>query len=500
LKTLQHHDIALFPDEATIGMTAVHHNGWIYAVGDAYGEVTANHVTYSATNAVRMYSIAGDKWIQVTKQDQLLQFSRFSHCTFVHGNRLYVYGGVKTMKDCRGVDFANSIECFSLNRPGSDRWYSERTIRATDLVERLGCCSVTIENDTSLDFIHENFPILMDGTCIEQATSLITSAGGNIKTQYCQLTIPPNTVQDSCVITLSVLKNIPNEVTNWENEEVFPVSRLIKFEPSGLQFKHPVSVKLHTSYKESGKAVKVQVHNTSYQVQDKMIACSGPITGPKIRAIADSQRHLRQFNDQYKDTENKQLVEIRTLLPSIRLGDSSSLNFKIRHFSKLLAFIEKTKAKLTQRHLFHKCQVLSDYEDSLPVFRWYFSDVRVDGTDPQCAFHDTFVASETIKNLHGNLGVAKDLSIKQTDQDMMNDKYKLYCDLEKSRFEYKLTKSKGGKEKSGTFRMIPLPKVFEQIRGGHIRSPDPNITFNVEGDFNADGNSKIGIGRLASNK
>ena len=42
----------------------------------------------------------------------------------------------------------------------------------------------------------------------------------------------------------------------------FPVTRSVKLEPSKIQFKLPVTVKLHTSYKEINERVQVQVRIT----------------------------------------------------------------------------------------------------------------------------------------------------------------------------------------------------------------------------------------------
>ena len=55
-------------------------------------------------------------------------------------------------------------------------------------------------------------------------------------------------------------------------------------------------------------------------------------------AITDSNTQLLPFQSQQGNVQNKQLTEIKTMLPSLRLGDTSNLNFKIKHFSKSVFF------------------------------------------------------------------------------------------------------------------------------------------------------------------
>ena len=78
--------------------------------------------------------------------------------------------------------------------------------------------------------------------------------------------------------------------------------------------------------------------------------------------------------------------------------------------------------------------------------------MRLSITSHSSSFH-TEPVSETLKDLHGNLGVAVDFQILPTDEDMLKDKHKTYVELEKSWFEYELNKTKGGKGKRRKFRM-----------------------------------------------
>ena len=153
LQTCQHHDMAPITDEATINISTVHYDGWIYAVGGASVLVSSIDMTFNTTNAVRLYSIANNTWLQITNPDQLLQFPRFDHCIFIHQNRLFVFGGNEkvtadknTGKTMEGK-LVNNMEIFDLTKVSARCWYSERNIRATDMLNRAYGCNVTIETD-----------------------------------------------------------------------------------------------------------------------------------------------------------------------------------------------------------------------------------------------------------------------------------------------------------------------------------------------------------------
>ena len=48
----------------------------------------------------------------------------------------------------------------------------------------------------------------------EPATEIITSAGGTIMSQHCQIIIPPNAVDEETVITRTTLNDTSNDTMN----------------------------------------------------------------------------------------------------------------------------------------------------------------------------------------------------------------------------------------------------------------------------------------------
>ena len=48
----------------------------------------------------------------------------------------------------------------------------------------------------------------------QPTSGVITPAGGSIKTKHCQIVFPSNAVSETCVVTVTVWKDIPTKVTD----------------------------------------------------------------------------------------------------------------------------------------------------------------------------------------------------------------------------------------------------------------------------------------------
>ena len=49
--------------------------------------------------------------------------------------------------------------------------------------------------------------VLDEGNCLQTATEVISTNGGHIKSQYCELIAPQDAVEENTVITMTVFEN-----------------------------------------------------------------------------------------------------------------------------------------------------------------------------------------------------------------------------------------------------------------------------------------------------
>lgn len=270
-------------------------------------------------------------------------------------------------------------------------------------------------------------------------TGVIPPAGGSIKSPYCDVIVPPNAVENDTAITMTAMKDESKEMKL--DGPLFPVTKVIKFEPSGLKFNKPVTVKLHTSYVETDRPVKVQIVS-------EQAALNGE--------------------------EGKQPIK-----SGIELGDEHRITFQLDHLTKVRGWIDRRFYPFTERRMYYR-GLLKYYREKLPVFNWVFKDVRNDKEDSyafigcilvrageklalQVKSKNPIFSSEPdthfIKNLHADFEAERCFAIKQqTAPSSPVDLRKVLVSLlEREEFCFTIKKPTGTYDESNTFFFPPIP-------------------------------------------